>query len=1779
MTSIYLGVQTRFHHRTWVIVTVRCARNCEKSCSELTKYNYKCYWHRVTQLEEALIKRTGAIALKFENRTKRVTKVLLMSHTARLRRVTLVDIYVYFYGCDPRPLLICIGGCAYAPRSKNDYCKCWCRVAEVKQDSCVCGCPGAGTRAACTEHDALFIELTKVVGFLNRVNLWYHPGMTGGAVQTGQACPTGDTSSPTAATQCQPSQTDQPTTNGSTCTYPVHTYKGQQIKVQVKCEPVNAKSGSTCYRKLTHQPIGTGSNGATNGFRLGDVEYCPNGGSRRTGTIDYYGNGSNGAPGNGNLASATNKYSPLTSVRAYFYDQDKGYCDPLLVVLEFNNGSTGTEKECYKLTSSASGTKLEWEKDTDACKKVVEGQDTDNGKLARHLDSIRYCLKKVVKVELHHNKASDGYSLVGREAKKGTGSGFDQSINGTGTVEVKVEVCECKCDALTDSNYRCVKHDLTTALAKYHDQVAGLAFTLPGQGGKEAELKLHNQYMTPIMYNRCMGDIYVYFYGDDPRPLLLSYNKQAYSAKSMNEYDLQKWHKDQDADKCDCSKPQPDQCKLVASLVRVSNFLNPVKLHQVPQIHNNRDYYTIHWFNTQPIRVKVEEKKADKSFCYNRYTHKHFGVGCGGEGFRLGDVAYCRNGTGSRHGTKREGKIDYYGNGSNGADSSPGNGNLADTNKYNPLTSVRAYFYNADTDYKDPLLVVLEFAKATLGNGTEKECYRLKPGNGDTGLEWAKDTTAKSLVGQPDNGKLVAHLDGIRYCLKYVLKVELRHNQATQYALVGRKANGTSKGDFTPINGQEVSVTVHDCPSLSSGNYRCFRHGLTTALKGKQHLVAGLAFTLPGKNGVIEIPLFNGANGQCTVEGAATPVGQDVACPNGPVPGSAPGAKITYNKCMGDVCVYFYHPATGGSTSDQQTDTVPLMLQYNGQFYKPQDRDSYFKKWECVKELCTVDECGCSVSGSGGHGPECQQLVDKLDEVNLALNRIDLDKSSGPGYGLPENGQGGGSHKLEETVGNVRVKVVTQKPSDTDAKSAYQRVVHRTKNGFQIGKIMYNNQEIVANGITPDGGDTTIPIANGGHKNHKDLVSSNSWNTVVSYYSKTDSKHQLPQLIVILKTDAPLNGGEQTVTGSADTAYGYYVLATKSGVGGGGTGSGYEYKWVEVKEKPATGVELNDETDFKLLNAGVILLERRDASTGGGSYGEEDINKAVTSAIQNESLKESPGNKGQINRLTGKKITVTDETEETSAGDYTCLSGTNFKVMAHDLDNLVKLNGQFGGTLSTVALITGLKFLIPTNEKDKYRKVKLKDNNTAGDVQSNETGSDNIKYHKNGNNKICVYFYGSDPRPLLVSYNGWAYAAKDKDAYDRQEWTKVTELDKCGCTDPPSSDKCENCKLLIELVRVSDFLNPVDINVVAKCPKYYKHYFVQEFNGQLFWIRVSAQPACGSFCFDRYTHTHAGTKGRSGKGFRLGNIHYKSVEGQDSCIKLVDGSGTSVGSNNGNNNKCISASQGKNGDQKCGSFPFVVVFYYKLDSERKNPIVVAMCTGTCTDLKCELYYILKDRAGKKYKKGSGTLTMDDPKKLGDQLDAALFTNSKHLRVVLAARPVPRDYKAEKDKKCENDKPEESSSQGPYVMDYHDNVKKMAGLRSCNVKTLNSIATAPDSDEKKAKLKPMLYHVLRETSYEAQLFEANGTKPASPPPSTLSITVKEVNCHKSYSQGGYRCFQHLLTTATGIEQVGGLKLAVFDGKGAQGSAAEITLCEGDKSVQLSYTTCKGDLYVF
>ncbi|BAM42423.1 hypothetical protein TOT_040000790 [Theileria orientalis strain Shintoku] len=1252
--------------------------------------------------------------------------------------------------------------------------------------------------------------------------------------------------------------------------------------------------------------------------------------------------------------------------------------------------------------------------------------------------------------------------------------------------------CEFKCPELAKYRYKCLRHKVTRLEAVYFNRIGGIKLRLKRNNGGRSSNRVIQilLYEESIQYRKTQTDICVYFYGCDPRPLIICFCGCWYRPKSKDAY-CEQWEcvpEFQGMGKCVClpGSRVGTTCKthekLLCELTKVVGFLNTVDLFQHPKGTAGGEAgqttcqpcepgaagatatcqaptsgqtagkctYTVHKFDGKPIRVQVtcqdvqgtqpSESTAQTctqtpgSGCYRKLTHKPAGLGNGsgdvgdtanGNGFRLGDVVYRGNGC-----TPEKCSIKYYGNCSD----SVGNGNISDDHKWSPLLQVTVYYYNEDKGHCDPLLVELEFAKVAangLQNGANdnKEYYRLKTRNGSGGkLEWAKvDNGSKLGLAKP--GCLTRYLDGIRYCLKKVVRIQLQckgTNGGQGYALEGRNAKN-GQGQFSKINGVsqngEVKVQVCECPKLTG--YKCYQHKLGDALNGKHHLVAGLAFTLPGKNGgaganggtngVVEIPVCVVGQGEAECPPGATEGLCTTTAPAAPEPtascSAVTGAPTTgtqippvhYNQCMGDVYVYFYAGASAsGSETGTTTDTVPLMLRYNGQFYRPCDRDQYFTKWVPVTALCKLaGECkgGCACcpgvraaapgtscgtpvgSGDGADCPPecpcCSKLANELDGVNEALNRVDLDpekaskagsggsSGAGTGYGLPESNGGNGGHKLAETVGNNRVCLTKQEPTGADAKKAYVKVVHRTKNGFRIGQLMYCGKEITQDGVnlgflkngqcdgpalsngqtcsasapaSAEPGNDTIEVAKGtggrnGNGNHKGLAKTCGWNTVVAYYSCSDQCYRLPQLIVLLRTDNPVNSAP--VKSSNGKKYGWrWRWVGKYGV----------RVPVASAKPPETPVKLDDKTDFSLLNAAVILTEwTKDKS--GGKYCDEQIKKAVESAIKSQSELKSPGHSGDVNRLTGKTITVTEEPGEgAGAGTHQCLDGTGFRVMTHDLTPFVKLNGPFKDKLNGVTLITGLKFVIPdSGETGSYKSVKLCPN---GDDTS--CSNEERHYYINGNTKIHVFFYGSDPRPLILCCNGVTYKPqKRSDPLDVKQvfiyydkWFKDSSIDKCRCNGPDPGATGGKNALLQALVTVVGFLNPVQLNPrqIPKdaCQQMTKEppqsppgnnttYELHEFTSSI-KIKMKIERKTVD-CYGQYTYEPAGVNGTgTGNGFRLGDVMYTSITRTNQPNKL----------NYYNNGKNIST------ENKWNPLMKVVVYYYNQDRDYREPLLVIL---------------------------------------------------------------------------------------------------------------------------------------------------------------------------------------------------------------------------------------------
>ncbi|BAM39059.1 conserved hypothetical protein [Theileria orientalis strain Shintoku] len=267
-------------------------------------------------------------------------------------------------------------------------------------------------------------------------------------------------------------------------------------------------------------------------------------------------------------------------------------------------------------------------------------------------------------------------------------------------------------------------------------------------------------------------------------------------------------------------------------------------------------------------------------------------------------------------------------------------------------------------------------------------------------------------------------------------------------------------------------------------------------------------------------------------------------------------------------------------------------------------------------------------------------------------------------------------------------------------------------------------------------------------------------------------------------------------------------------------------------------------------------------------------------------------------------------------------------------------------------------------------------------------------------------------------------------------------------------------------------------------------------------IKVKREYRTKDFCYDRYTHTHGGIENESkknGSGFRLGNIHYGGVNskgegseqgGDSTCIKL---NGT-----NSNGNKCISASDVNNADNKHKASPEVVVFYYKGDKNHEHPLLVALKppeqgTGGKHKPYFELTKKFDPGQQKKYtknKNGNGIdLGNTSPDgELAQKLDTILYTISKKLQIVLN-RGHYQNYII----------PPSNTPQRRVIMD----------LSTKNFVLLIDLSRSLESDPAKPELQSTLHHVLTKTSYRAQLYEPKGQVCLEPRFGTTDVTVYEV----------------------------------------------------------------------
>ncbi|UKJ87710.1 hypothetical protein MACJ_000150 [Theileria orientalis] len=267
---------------------------------------------------------------------------------------------------------------------------------------------------------------------------------------------------------------------------------------------------------------------------------------------------------------------------------------------------------------------------------------------------------------------------------------------------------------LNHFGYKCCKHNITSVTNI--SEVGSLKFYLWDQENgyiRNKELNLYSdssgsQKMGNIIYTSCKGNVLVFFYDSDPRPLLLCFDSTWYRPKDKANY-TDRWVRITKLETCKCTEKGFTQASnLLAELNNIYMELNPVDLGETKKAYKGSGQidshsYTIHDYTPQPIKVKITSKEL---VCYKKYAHEP------------------DNGSNTSY---RLGKITYDGLTNYGL-SYP---------EERPLQKVSLYYSVYDTQHKYPLLVKLCFKG---GSSPDYEYHKL---DDKRTLKWEKLSSDK----------------------------------------------------------------------------------------------------------------------------------------------------------------------------------------------------------------------------------------------------------------------------------------------------------------------------------------------------------------------------------------------------------------------------------------------------------------------------------------------------------------------------------------------------------------------------------------------------------------------------------------------------------------------------------------------------------------------------------------------------------------------------------------------------------------------------------------------------------------------------------------------------------------------------------------------------------------------------------------------------------------------------------------------------------------------------
>ncbi|BAM39110.1 hypothetical protein TOT_010000572 [Theileria orientalis strain Shintoku] len=599
---------------------------------------------------------------------------------------------------------------------------------------------------------------------------------------------------------------------------------------------------------------------------------------------------------------------------------------------------------------------------------------------------------------------------------------------------------------------------------------------------------------------------------------------------------------------------------------------------------------------------------------------------------------------------------------------------------------------------------------------------RRKKSNGDS--KWVEDNLNIPYLCNDD---LTKYLKIILFCLKN--KIIIRLDKQGEYT-ENQVVDTVNNNDQSPEKNKKIiptkSCTTH--PKKYNG-YVCYNHNLKDYYdKNLENIVGKLESSSTFNFDIyleIVFMIFNKKISICSSSHKEYLFYK---------PGPGPPGDNVY--------VYFYEK----SEQDDRPDTVPLMLEFDKNFYGPYKKEDYFKEWSKIDN----SKHQLDISNPNDH------IKSELDKFNKSLNQICLKKTDD--YGI--TGLNGVTKNGESNFDPVRVRVLKNKipafrefdPIRSDnihcEYSVYSKNIHSTVNTFQLGAIDYNGKNV---NVKENGKQTTSGT----------LQVTSGQNQLTVYYLTKDQNYEYPLLIGI---------GKKYIIDD------FYKLISKNS----------DYVWEKIKDEekfPLKGgtvnpeiIKLLDKINYSLKQAAVIEIDKR------SSY----VLKATSITSSSESF-----------------LPINDH-NVIVAQKHACepLWEAGYRRLFHNISEIKNFDYCLIGSIKFYTHVVLSKEDSPVkkiNKGIKLYKIRNSDNKirekilTATSFVEIESYLNEYTpiYYSSCRPEVFVYFYRDDPRPGLLCFGNTTYKPiklpqliESEFPYtteDYTNWVGIRRTKKCVC--------------------------------------------------------------------------------------------------------------------------------------------------------------------------------------------------------------------------------------------------------------------------------------------------------------------------------------------------------------------------------------------------------------